>query len=162
MLFVRCSGGIFQNTDTAVDSALPYYSSTDHIISLVGWEDDPGDGGMGYWTLRNSWSTDSWGEDGYMRIRYISAKASMEGAYILYEPWGGEDVSWENVGEVQAVPWSAGGTTNAHAVDIWTGAGSTVTNTGTLSATAAADADLATARGVYLWDGRRGASPIRA
>ena len=81
-----------------------------------------------------------------MRIRYTAAKASMEGAYILYEPWGGEDVHWENAGEVQAVPWSVGGTTNAHAVDIWAGARSSVTNTGILSATAAADADLATAR----------------
>jgi len=80
----------------------------------------------------------------------------MEGTYILYEPWGGEDVHWVNAGEVQAVPWSAGGTTNAHAVDIWTGTGSSVTNTGVLSATAAADADLATARGVYLWGGPQG------
>jgi uncharacterized protein with beta-barrel porin domain len=147
--------GIFQNTDTAVNSDLPYYSWVNHEVSLVGWEDDPGDGGMGYWILRNSWGT-TWGEDGYMRIRYTSAKASMEGSYILHESWGGEDVSWENTGAVQAVPWSAGGTTNAHAVDIWGGAGSSVTNTGTLSATAAADADLTTARGVYLWGGPQG------
>jgi uncharacterized protein with beta-barrel porin domain len=147
--------GIFQDTDTSANRILPYYSSTNHAVSLVGWEDNPGDGGMGYWILRNSWGT-TWGEDGYMRIRYTSAKASMEGIYILHEPWGGEDVHWENAGEIQTVPWSAGGTTNAHAVDIWTGAGSTVTNTGTLSATAAADADLATARGVYLWGGQQG------
>lgn len=58
-------GGIFQNTDTAVSSVVPYYSSTNHAVSLVGWEDNPGDGGMGYWILRNSWGT-TWGEDGYM------------------------------------------------------------------------------------------------
>jgi uncharacterized protein with beta-barrel porin domain len=149
------AGDIFQNTDTAADSTLPYKSSSNHAVSLVGWEDDPGDNGMGYWILRNSWST-GWGEDGYMRIRYTSAKANMKGTYILYEPWGGEDVHWENAGELQAVPWSAGGTTNAHAVDIWTGVGSSVTNTGTLSATAEADTDLATARGVYLWGGPQG------
>lgn len=153
--FEAYPGGIFQNTDTSVDQLVPYYSNANHAVSLVGWENDPGDGGMGYWILRNSWDT-TWGEDGYMRIRYTSAKASMEGTYLLYEPWGGEDVHWENTGEVQAVPWSAGGTTNAHAVDIWTGTGSTVTNTGTLSATAAADADLSTARGVYLWGGPQG------
>jgi len=153
--FSNYTGGIFQNTDTSVNYILPYYCSTNHAISLVGWEDDPGDGGMGYWILRNSWNT-AWGEDGYMRIRYTSAKASMEGAYILYGHWDGEDVHWENAGEVQAVPWSTGGTKNAHAVDIWTGTGSSVTNTGTLSATVAADADLATARGVYLWGGPQG------
>jgi len=153
--FSSYSGGIFQNTDTSVNSVVPYYSSTNHMVSLVGWEDDPGDSGMGYWTLRNSWGT-TWGEDGYMRIRYTSARASIEGTYILYKPWGGEDMHWENAGEVEAVPWSAGGITNAHAVDIWTGAGSTMTNTGTLSAIAEADADLATARGVYLWGGPQG------
>lgn len=153
--FQAYPGGIFQNTGTAANSFLPYYSSTNHAVSLVGWEDDPGDGGMGYWILRNSWGT-TWGEDGYMRIRYTSARVSMEGTYLIYEAWGGEDVSWENAGEIQAVPWSAGGTMNAHAVDIWTGEESTVTNTGTLSATAAADADLTTARGVYLWGGPQG------
>ena len=153
--FQGYSGGIYQNRDTLIDSIMPYESSANHIVSLVGWEDDPGDGGMGYWILRNSWDT-GWGEDGYMRIRYTSAKASMLGAYILYEPWGGEDVHWENTGEVQAVPWSAGGTTNAHAVDVWGGVGSSVTNTGTLSATAEADTDLVTARGVYLWGGPQG------
>jgi len=153
--FQAYPSGIFENTLTAVNSDLPYYSSLNHAVSLVGWEDDPGDSGMGYWILRNSWGT-NWGEDGYMRIRYTSARASMEGTYILYESWGGEDVSWENTGEVQAVPWSAGGTTNAHAVDIWGGAGSSVTNIGTLSATAEADADLTTARGVYLWGGSQG------
>ena len=148
-------GGIFQNTDTSVNHIVPYNSSTNHLISLVGWEDDPDGGGMGYWILRNSWNT-AWGEDGYMRIRYTAAKASMEGAYILYEPWGGEDVHWETAEEVQAVPWSVGGTTNAHAVDIWAGVSSSVTNTGILSATASADADLATARGVYFWGGPQG------
>ncbi|RZB32074.1 MAG: hypothetical protein SRB1_01693 [Desulfobacteraceae bacterium Eth-SRB1] len=143
--FRRYSGGIFQNTDTSVDCIWPYYSSTNHAISLVGWEDNPDDGRMGYWILRNSWGSD-WGKDGYMWIRYTSAKASMEGTYILYEPWGGENVRWKNAGEVYAVPWSAGGTMNAHAVDIWTGVGSSVINTGILSATASADADLATAR----------------
>ncbi len=149
------TGGIFQNTNTVIDDIVPYYSSTNHAVSLVGWEDDPGDAGMGYWILRNSWGT-GWGEDGYMRIRYTSAKASMEVSYILDAPWSGEDVHRENAGEVQAVPWSAGGTTNAHAVDIWTGTASSVINTGVLSATAAADTDLATARGVYLWGGPQG------
>ncbi len=138
--FKDYSGGIFQNTDTSVKHIVPYNSSTNHLISLVGWEDDPG-GGMGYWILRNSWSI-AWGEAGYMRIRYTSARTSMEGSYILYKPWGGEDVHWDNAGEVRAAPWSAGGTTNAHAVDIWGGAKSSVTNTGILSATASGAADL--------------------
>ena len=38
---------------------------SDHIVALVGYGYEAN--GLGYWLLRNSWST-HWGEQGYMRI----------------------------------------------------------------------------------------------
>ncbi len=40
-------------------------SGEDHMVNLEGWNDD----GQ-YWIMRNSWGA-SWGEAGYMRIKYV-------------------------------------------------------------------------------------------
>ncbi|MBN2232110.1 MAG: hypothetical protein JW781_04710, partial [Deltaproteobacteria bacterium] len=148
-------GGIFENDDTAITAIVPYSSDANHAISLVGWNDEPVDGGMGTWVLRNSWS-ETWGEGGYMNIRYTSAKVSLFGAYLIATPWDGESVALENSGVLAAVPWSAGGTRNAHGVDLWGGAASSVVNRGVIRAAAESDNELATARGIYLWGGPEG------
>jgi len=46
-------------------------TSTNHMVVLTGWVDDPAYAayGGGYWILRNSWGSE-WGENGYMRIVY--------------------------------------------------------------------------------------------
>lgn len=80
--FEAYSEGIYQDTNTTCNSNPPdpcYYSPTNHIIALVGWDDNGGDG---YWILRNSWGT-SWGESGYMRIKYKSARVACETCYLV-------------------------------------------------------------------------------
>ncbi len=79
--FQGYSGGIYQDSKTSCYSNPCYYTPTNHIIALVGWDDN---GGNGYWILRNSWGT-SWGESGYMRIKYTSARVACEAAYLIYQ-----------------------------------------------------------------------------
>ncbi|MEA1927265.1 MAG: C1 family peptidase, partial [Candidatus Auribacterota bacterium] len=90
--FEAYSGGVFQDTLTGCPGTPCYYTTTDHAVSLVGWDDNPPEGGGGCWILRNSWNT-RWGENGYMRIRYTSARVACEVAYLVYEsphPAGGD------------------------------------------------------------------------
>jgi len=83
--FVDYSGGVFENSDTNCSATPCYNRSTDHCISLIGWDDSPPEGGGGVWILRNSWGT-SWGEGGYMRIRYTSAGVACAVAHFEIEP----------------------------------------------------------------------------
>jgi len=82
--FQAYSGGIYQDTNTACSASPCYNTSTNHAIALVGWDDSPPEGGGGVWILRNSWGT-SWGESGYMRIRYTSAAVSCAVCYLVYQ-----------------------------------------------------------------------------
>ncbi len=156
--FFDYENGIHQDSDgnfDVINDIIPYYSRTNHAIGLVGWEDNPKDGGAGYWILRNSWG-ESWGESGYMRIRYNAAAVGLEGTYIMADDWDGKSLYRVNDGLLTAQPWSAGGTLNAHGADLWGGAASRFDNTGTIDAVADAPDQLATARGIYLWGGPGG------
>ena len=55
-----------------------YTGSLNHMVVLVGWSDTDG-----AWIMRNSWGT-SWGESGYMRIKYGVSKIGSEAAYLVY------------------------------------------------------------------------------
>lgn len=68
-----------------------------HAVSLVGWDDEPPEGGGGCWILRNQFGTD-WGEGGYMRISYPSAFVSCRAAYLAYRdpPLGYRVISGSN------------------------------------------------------------------
>ena len=79
--FEAYGGGIYQDSNTNCSATPCYYMPTNHIIALVGWNDNGGDG---YWLLRNSWGT-YWGESGYMRIKYTSSRVGCEAAYLVYE-----------------------------------------------------------------------------
>lgn len=64
-------GGIFNHVpDDSVH--------TDHAVMLIGWNDREG-----YWIIKNSWGTD-WGEEGYMRLKYGSAKMELNGDGTIY------------------------------------------------------------------------------
>lgn len=82
--FQAYSSGVYEDANTACNETPCYYTETNHVIALVGWDDNPPEGGGGCWILRNSWGSDWWGEDGYMRIRYTSAHVACEAVYLVY------------------------------------------------------------------------------
>lgn len=51
-----------------------------HAVVLVGWDDEEG-----YWIMRNSWGA-SWGEQGYMRIKYNCNQIGYAASFVVYEP----------------------------------------------------------------------------
>jgi len=81
--FDNYSSGIHDDNNNSCSSG--WYTSSNHAISLVGWDDNPPEGGGGCWILRNSWGT-SWGEGGYMRIRYDAAVVHCAVCYMVYRP----------------------------------------------------------------------------
>ncbi|NQT56274.1 MAG: hypothetical protein HQ551_08605 [Desulfobacteraceae bacterium] len=80
--FSAYKSGIYEDANISCGSNPCYYTPTNHAIALVGWDDNPPEGGGGCWILRNSWGT-SWGENGYMRIRYGSARVNCEVCYLV-------------------------------------------------------------------------------
>lgn len=81
--FNAYSSGIYTDANITCYSDPCYYTPVNHAIALVGWDDNPPEGGGGCWILRNSWGT-SWGESGYMRIRYNAARVACEACYFIY------------------------------------------------------------------------------
>jgi C1A family cysteine protease len=78
------TGGVYEDTSTAcAGSPTCAYVQTDHAVSLVGWNDNGDADTEGYWILRNSWGT-TWGEGGYMRIKYTSARVACAACYLVY------------------------------------------------------------------------------
>lgn len=82
--------GVFHDT-VVTDSSLrnPTKEDIDHIVLLVGWDDDVpwGDaaGNKGAWILKNSWGTD-WGEDGFMKLGYGRANLGFAGVWVKARP----------------------------------------------------------------------------
>ncbi|MEJ2746185.1 MAG: C1 family peptidase, partial [bacterium] len=82
--FTGYTGGVYDDTYTECSGSPCSYTTTNHAIALVGWDDNPPEGGGGCWILRNSWG-EGWGEDGYMRIRYNAAAVACAACYLVYE-----------------------------------------------------------------------------
>ena len=120
--FAYYDSGIYTDTNTNCDETPCYYKYTNHAIALVGWDDNPPEGGGGCWILRNSWDT-SWGEDGYMRLRYNAARVACEVCYMIFNDvaslaapanLAASDGTYTNK---VAVTWSA--LTNASGYQVW-------------------------------------------
>lgn len=71
-LFKAYTGGIFNGKENYTPN---------HAVVIIGYVDDSPT--TGYWIIRNSWGT-SWGESGYMRIRYGSNQIGYSSNYIEY------------------------------------------------------------------------------
>ena len=69
--FEDYSGGVFATNEDCG-------GSTNHQIILVGWDD-----ATQSWILRNSWGT-SWGENGYMRIKYGTSRVGEGTSWVTY------------------------------------------------------------------------------
>jgi hypothetical protein len=76
--FQGYSEGVYNDLNTTCPASPCYYTTTNHAIMLVGWDDADQ-----AWILRNSWGT-SWGEDGYMRIAYEAANVACAAVYATY------------------------------------------------------------------------------
>jgi C1A family cysteine protease len=90
--FDAYASGIYEDSKVSCetsDGSSCYYVATDHVIALVGWDDNNGDG---YWILRNSWGS-AWGEQGYMRIKYHSARVACAACYLVFTPDSPQSVS---------------------------------------------------------------------
>jgi C1A family cysteine protease len=72
-----CVNNAFQNYRSGVFSG-PSCSTLNHGVVLVGWDD-----GDGCWIMRNSWGA-SWGEAGYMRIKYGVSGIGSNATYVVY------------------------------------------------------------------------------
>jgi C1A family cysteine protease/5-hydroxyisourate hydrolase-like protein (transthyretin family) len=112
--FQGYSSGIYNDTYTACSSSPCDYTPTNHAVALVGWNDADG-----VWILRNSWD-DSWGEDGYMRIKYTAARVACEATYLVYNVVPGIRVTapasgsiW-GIGSNQAIAWTVSGSLDAN------------------------------------------------
>jgi hypothetical protein len=89
--FSAYSGGIFEDSMTTCPGpemtpnpppGFCWESTTGHVISLVGWDDNGDEENSGYWILRNSYGP-TFGENGYMRIKYRSAHVACDTAYFV-------------------------------------------------------------------------------
>ena len=80
--FSAYESDIYEDANISCSSSPCYYTPTNHAIALVGWNDNGDPEKVGYWILRNSWGT-SWGEEGYMRIKYTSALVACEVCYLV-------------------------------------------------------------------------------
>ncbi|MCC6666915.1 MAG: hypothetical protein IT375_24410 [Polyangiaceae bacterium] len=73
------------------------YYSTNHIVTLVGWDDTVAHkSGKGVWILRNSWGT-SWGDGGYGQFAYGKARLEENPTYVVYKPEDPTDTDGDGI-----------------------------------------------------------------
>jgi len=64
---IEADQSVFQFYSGGVLSDPSCGTNLDHGVTLVGYDQQPQDGSMAYWIVKNSWGSD-WGEQGYVRI----------------------------------------------------------------------------------------------
>lgn len=73
--------GFFQGYKSGCFNPWFCFGSVNHAIILCGWDDSKCSGG-GAWRLKNSWGT-SWGESGYMWIKYGKCSVGYAACYAV-------------------------------------------------------------------------------
>ncbi|MCK4538676.1 MAG: T9SS type A sorting domain-containing protein [Candidatus Krumholzibacteria bacterium] len=81
---VRTSS-FFNNYDGGCFDYNDYINYVDHAVLIVGWDDTACDGG-GAWIVKNSWG-ESWGDGGYIYIRYGMSQIGFLASQIQYAPF---------------------------------------------------------------------------
>ena len=61
--------GAFLHKSSYIFKSFRKTSEINHVVTLVGWKDDPKVMNGGYWIAKNSWGTE-WGYDGFFNIAY--------------------------------------------------------------------------------------------
>jgi C1A family cysteine protease len=93
-----------------------------HAVVIVGWDDNPSDGGGGCWIVKNSWDT-TWGEQGFFRIRWGEVEIGtwtidqdMAGAEpaIAVNPGSLSSTLVQGYHEVQTIQITNNGTADLH------------------------------------------------
>jgi uncharacterized protein with beta-barrel porin domain/C1A family cysteine protease len=153
--FQAYTDGIFSDNATTAANPLEYFTPTNHAISLVGWDDNSTGEGKGAWFLRNSWS-ENWGEDGYMRIDYTSARVATSACYLHYKKWndhGFDSIALTNTGSVAGTLDATGYQPVARGWYEWGDDTSFMINNGTITATGSVAAGNPYVHGMFLWAG---------
>lgn len=79
--FFSYSGGIYHHTGLGRNlGKFDPFQLTNHAVLLVGYGQD-GETGEKFWSVKNSWG-ESWGENGYFRIRRGTDEVSIEGLAV--------------------------------------------------------------------------------
>jgi len=85
----------------------PCYGYANHLVSIIGWDDDvphpnPSHTGTGAWITKNSWGT-GWGNNGFFYLAYNSS-CVVEIAYLNYKDYNSDEelLYWDEAGLVTA------------------------------------------------------------
>ncbi len=82
------------------DSTECNYAGVNHIVNLVGWDDNvQHKKGKGVWMLRNSWGK-NWGQDGHAVVAYGVARLEENATYVIYQPVDPTDTDQDGVIDV--------------------------------------------------------------
>lgn len=145
--FDMYTGGIFIDDQTVPDNPLETHATTNHAVSLVGWDDEDE-----AWILRNSWGS-GWGEQGYMRIGYKSARVGVAAAYLHYAPWSGTDHEITNTENITASLDYSGPQPVSRGLYEWGGNNAFMINHGSIKAEADVEEGDPYVHGMFLWAG---------